>query len=118
MGKSYSIPKFQAKSLLSPFDVYLESNYEHSDTIISVSVQKVSANRVYILSASKDGLLILWQFIHDINKQADDDDDLLKYCSELDLSAPLTKSKLVTPSDCYAATTQGHLYKIAVKVDA
>jgi len=118
MGKSYSIPSQQARSLSSPFDVYLESNYEHSDAVISVTIQRVSNDRVYILSASKDGLLILWQFIHDSNKQADDDDDLLKYCSELDLQTPLTKAKIVTTSEIYAATTSGHLFKVEINKDA
>jgi len=52
------------------------------------------------------------------NKQADDDDDLLKYCSELDLQTPLTKAKIVTTSEIYAATTSGHLFKVEINKDA
>ena len=38
----------------------MESNYEHLDAILNITYTPVSDHAVHILSASKDGMLILW----------------------------------------------------------
>ena len=42
-GKSYSIPKAQGSTPLrsqttSPYDIFVESNYEHHDAIVSIEI--------------------------------------------------------------------------------
>jgi hypothetical protein len=41
LGNSYSLKQNQGKSLHSPYDQFLESNYEHGDSIVSIELQPV-----------------------------------------------------------------------------
>lgn len=64
------------------------------------------------MTASKDGMLILWSL------QSMKDEDMLKFDSDLDLQTPITKVKWLSSSVLLAATTEGDLLQINVKLDS
>ncbi len=89
-SKSYTIPKAAGSTPIrsqtsSPYDIFIESNYEHHDAIVSIELLGAS-----LLTASRDGILMLWTIEA---RDDDDDDDMVRFDSELDLKSPLTKAK-------------------------
>jgi len=105
-GKSYTMPRSKdhsAKSLSSPYDVFQESNYEHADAVISINCSQVSPNNVRVLSASREGLLILWSVEYS-SETSSVDDDILKFSADCDLQTTITKAKFLTESTILAST--------------
>lgn len=110
--QSYTIPKSfgstPARSQTSsPYDLFIESNYEHHDAIVSIEIQGSN-----LLTASKDGNILLWTIEA---RDDDDDEDMLKFDSELDLKQPLTKAKWLSHNEILVSTTQGELMSVNVK---
>jgi hypothetical protein len=68
-----------------------------------------------VLTASKDGILMLWTLEA---RDDDDDEDMLKFDSELDLQSPLTKAKWFSDNEILVSTTFGELMSVNVKKDA
>ena len=91
-GKSYIITQTNGKQLSSPYDQYLESNYEHHDAIVSIETNPAlhlnkdaskNPEQNFILTASKDGIIMLWS----INAMANhsEDEEMLIFNSELNV---------------------------------
>lgn len=120
LGNSYSLKQNQGKSLHSPYDQFLESNYEHGDSIVSIELQPVVQKALdphsaqpMILTASKDGILMIWS----INPLAvhENQEEMLVFRSEADLKSPLTKAKWLSENQVIAVTTQGEIFLIELK---
>lgn len=118
-GNSYRLPqteKGSARSLQSPspFDQFAESNYEHHDAIVSIetspefnSAQKDAC--LFVLTASRDGILMLWSIEQLANH---DDEDMLRFDSELDMKLPLSRAKWLSGSEILVASTCGDLFLV------
>jgi hypothetical protein len=60
-----------------------------------------------IVSASKDGAVILWSVCPEalLSGEQNDEDEVLKFNSEIDIGEPLTKAKWLNQSEILIATT-------------
>lgn len=115
IGQSYTIPKTAGSTkplrstTHSPYDIFIESNYEHHDAIVSIEIQGSS-----VVTASKDGTLMMWTLEA---RDDDDEDDMLKFDSELDMKSLLTKAKWLSHDEILVSTTSGELMSVIVKSD-
>jgi hypothetical protein len=69
-----------------------------------------------IVSASKDGFLILWSIEHLAIHE--NQEEMLKFNSDLNIDLPITKAKWLSASQILVVTTQGELFLIEVKTDS
>ena len=99
-GKSHQTPQ---ASLRDPFSHFVESNFEHQDAI--VSVDKASNNS--ILTASRDGAIMLWT----VGANQMEGDDMLRFVADQHIrNEPLTRVKFINESQILASTIQGNLF--------
>ena len=72
-----------------------------------------------IVSASKDGVVILWSICPEAlqSSEQDDEDEVLKFNTEIDIGEPLTKAKWLNQSEILIVTTLGNLYSAKIGKD-
>ena len=118
-GNSYTRvrnTKNLSKSTASPYDQFLESNYEHADAVMSVEMQPTKETPM-ILTASKDGVIFLWS-INPLAMPNDPEDEMMHFQCECSLNEPLTKAKWLSETEILVSTTSGHLYSMQVSKDS
>ncbi len=70
----------------------------------------------YILTASKDGILMLWSI--DTLANHSEGEDMLRFNSELNVKQPITKAKWLTDNQILIATISGELLAVQIKIDS
>jgi hypothetical protein len=64
-----------------------------------------------IITASKDGVVILWKLSPDnLLGESQDDEEVLNFVSEISIGEPITKAKWLNAEEVLVATTYGNLY--------
>ena len=120
-GNSLRRPVFKmnndkvSSSFEGPYDHFHESAYEHADSIISVetnAAENTEAVPLRIVSASKDGSLIVWR----INSETQDEDKLT-FVADFVIDEPLAKAKWLNEKSILTTTTHGNVYILKLERD-
>lgn len=115
-GKSVTLPKQRASGSHSadPYQHFVESNFEHQDAI--VSIERAPDSHTEVVSASRDGAVMLWAVEPLANQM--EGEDVLRFIADQQIGEPLTKVKFISNSQILASTVLGNLYLLQISKDS